>query len=141
MLVRDPVHSCPASKGKGLWAWFAPSECSWAERSEKCRVRGFLSPSLAQLAGQRLCRMERSGLCLLRGQWAWSWTGGSGAPEIIYSWTAPPSLAWEGKDAPSPHCMQDHKHHQRGSSEKEVEQAQEPLAGHTSAKERQKRNA
>ena len=31
MLGRDPMHSCPASKGKGLRERFAPSERSWAE--------------------------------------------------------------------------------------------------------------
>ena len=56
MLGRDPVHSCPAQEGRGLRVRFAPTQCSWAERSERCTARGFLGLSPAQLAGQRLCR-------------------------------------------------------------------------------------
>ena len=49
---------CPASKGKGLWTWFAPTKCSGTERSERCTARGFLGPSPVQLAGLKLCRVE-----------------------------------------------------------------------------------
>ena len=77
MLGRDHMHSCPTSKAKALRVWFSPIECRWAERSDRDIARGFLRLSLAQLAGWRLCKVERLGLYLLEGQWAGNWTGGS----------------------------------------------------------------
>lgn len=62
---QGPMGSCPTGQGRGLRAWFAPTERSWAERSERCTARGFLGPSPAQTAGPRLLRAESSGLCLL----------------------------------------------------------------------------
>ena len=68
------MSSCSASKPKGLRVWFASPECSWAERAERCTARGCLS--LAQLAGQRLCRVKSSGLFRLQGWWAGNWMTG-----------------------------------------------------------------
>ena len=65
MLGRDTLRIYPASKGKEVRVQFAPTECGWAERSERCTERGFLGPSPAQLEGQRLCRVQSLGLCLL----------------------------------------------------------------------------
>ena len=45
MLGRNPLCSCPASKGKRLRARVAPTQCSWADRWERCTERRFLSPS------------------------------------------------------------------------------------------------
>ena len=44
MLGRDCMHSCPASKRKGLRLMFAPPECTGAERSESYTIRGFSAP-------------------------------------------------------------------------------------------------
>ena len=44
----------------------------------------------------------------------------------------------EGKDTPSPHLLQDSKHHQWGRLAKQAGQAQQPLAGYISTRERQK---
>ena len=43
----------------------------------------------------------------------------------------------EGKDTPSPHLLQDSKHHQWGRLAKQAGQTQEPPSGFISARERQ----
>ena len=49
MLVRDPVCSCPASKGTRLKAQFSPTEYSWAWLAGKMHSKGvsLLQPGTA----------------------------------------------------------------------------------------------
>ena len=106
MLARDLKCSCPANKGKGLRAWFAPTQCSWADWSKRWTMRGFLGPNSEQQVERRLHRGRVWGLCLLWRQR--TGPGKVGGEHLILFKAIQSPLAWqrlnlqEGKVNPDP---------------------------------------
>ena len=89
---QGPCTKLPCHQGERIESTACFQFVQLGRLTRKVQIRGFLGPSLAQLAGRRLCRVGSEGLSLFWGQWAGYRKDRSCAPEIIWNQGEPPSL-------------------------------------------------